>query len=346
MEFSKSVQPLDKLSFIRALPKAELHLHLEGSVGIETLVELAAKHSLELPLHDKPEDLLRFADLGEFLQVYDLVCRSMQDVDDFIQVTYEMLQRCADHGARYVEFFFSPHAHTGIDYPLMLQAIRDGMQAAHADFDITSRVIPAHSRELGAPAGMAFLEQVLANRCDEVIGIGLDYQERPYPPDPFQEMYRLARKAGLQTTAHAGEDGPAAYVRSALDTLGCPRIDHGYHIVDDPRLIADCRARGIWFTCCPTTTLYTTQWRDLSSAAHPIRQMLAAGLNVTLNTDDPGLFRTNLSQEYAVLDLPPEQLARLALNSLEAAWLDEALKKHWRDEWQQEISRLFSRLAA
>jgi len=185
---------------------------------------------------------------------------------------------------------------------------------------VTAKLIPAHNRELGLAPGMAFLEKVLEHRPAEVIGIGLDYAERPHPPAQFAPLFAEARRHGLEVTAHAGEDGPAAYVRDAVEVLGCRRIDHGYHIVEDADLMARCRELDILFTVCPTTTLHTTKWRDLRSPEHAIRRMIDGGLRVCINTDDPGLFATDLNREYALVaeafGLSEAKLAEIAANGL------------------------------
>jgi len=231
----------------------------------------------------------------------------MRDLDDFRATTYAALKRSADSGARYVELFFSPAAHEPVvDYPSMVDGIVDGMRAAREDFGLRARLIPAHNRELGLERGMAFLETVLRHHPLEVIGIGLDYTERPHPPAQFAPLFAAARAAGLEVTAHAGEDGPASYVRDAIDLLGCRRIDDGYHVVDDPALMERCKQLDVLFTVRPTTTLHTTVWRDMNSPKHAIRRMIEAGLRVTFNTDDPGLFATTLNRDMPWL---PRHLA-------------------------------------
>jgi adenosine deaminase len=334
-------------AFIARLPKAELHLHLEGAVAAPLLARLREKHGIGRP-EDDLEALYRFADLAEFLRAYDLVCAALRDADDFRLAAYEALRHAAASNARHVELFFSPHAHaaSGTPYQAMVDGILAGMQEAARDFGVEARLIPAHSRALGPAAGEAFLDRVLAYRPAAVIGIGLDYEERPYPPAPFEALYRRARAAGLRVTAHAGEDGPAAHVRESIDILGCRRIDHGYHVVDDPALVAACRAAGIVFTVCPTTTTHTTIWRDLAAPDHAIRRMLEAGLDIMVNTDDPGLFRTDLNREYRLLatnfGLSRRALGTLALAGLRAAWLDEDVKTARLAAWSAEIDALLA----
>lgn len=336
--------------FIHALPKTELHLHLEGAVAAPTVIELARSHGIAIPNFDRSSNLYAFDDLAAFLRVYDIVCRCMRTPADFHRCTYETLARCAASNVRYVEMFFSPHAHreSGIRYGAMLDGILAGMRDAEKDLAVVSRLIPAHNRELGLDAGMEFLQRVLDDRREAVVGIGLDYLEAPHPPALYAPMYAAARKAGLKTTAHSGESGPAANVRDSIGLLGCDRIDHGYHVVDDPSLVAACGASRIGFTVCPSTTRYTTIWRDLDAADHPIRRMAAAGLEIVINTDDPGFFWTDLDAEYRIaaqhFRLTSAQLAQSALAGLRISWLDASTKARWLSQWTREVEALLGKL--
>ena len=338
---------MDIATFARRLPKAELHLHLEGSVRPETFAELASKNGVKLPIKSDVRELYSYKDLPAFLVIYNLVCDSVRSADDFHRVTYEALSSCAASGARYVEFFFSPHAHLATTrYSVMLDGITQAMADAEKNKGVQSRLIPAHSRELGPERGLEFLDMVLGDRRDEVIGIGLDYNEAPFPPAPFKEMYARAKAAGLHLTAHAGESGPAENVRDSLDVLVVERIDHGYHVVDDPALVARCRERGTYFTCCPSTSGITSPWKDLAAPDHAIRQMIKAGLNVTINSDDPPMFGTDLANEFVraatEMRLSPAELKECALNGIRGSWLDDATKREWVTAWSAEIDALAS----
>jgi adenine deaminase len=339
---------VDIEKFVRALPKAELHLHLEGAVAANTAIELARNHGLALHDLEDASKIFEFANLEEFLRAYDVICRSIVDRDDFHRVTYETLARCASSGARYVEFFFSPQAHlpNGIAYAIMLDGIVAAMHDAARDLRVQSGLIPAINRELGPEAANHFLDLVLSDRRPEIIGIGLDYNEVGNPPAVYAGVYKRAKNAGLHVTAHAAENGPSENVELSLDLLGCDRIDHGYHVVDDPALVAACRDRGVFFTVCPTTTTHTTTFRDLASPDHAIHRMLDSGLKVCINTDDPALFRTDLANEYALvardMGCTPRQLGDIALNSLHASWLDDSTKHLWATEWNAEIERLIA----
>lgn len=316
----------DMSHFIERLPKAELHLHLEGAVSPALFGQLRRKHGFDPADAPAPDGNWNFPDLAAFLVVYAQVCQAMRDPADFHDTTYATLERCAGSAGRYVELFFSPDAHDAsvISYPEMLDGIVAGIRDAQRDFGIVTHIIPAHNRELGLQRGLAFLDTVLTHRRPEVVGIGLDYAERPYPPAAFAPMFAAAVRNGLQVTAHAGEDGPADYVRDAVELLGCRRIDHGYHVVDDPGLLDRCRDLDVLFTVCPTTTLHTTPWRDLAAPDNAIRRMIEAGLRVTINTDDPGLFGTTLNREYQLLadalGLSADTLSQIAANGFSHNW--------------------------
>ena len=339
---------MDVETALRTIPKAELHLHLEGAVDASTFAELTARHRLELPPHQQVADLYTYDSLADFLVIYSLVCRSIQTEADFRRVTYECLARCADSGARYVELFFSPESHfeMGVEYPTMLAGVLAGMADAKAERGLDSNLIPAINRELGPARAVAFVEMVAAHPHRNVIGVGLDFNEIGFPSADYIDAYRAAADHGLHRTSHAGEVGPADNVRAAIDVLDCERIDHGYHVVDDPELLARCVESQIAFTVCPTTTQYTTVWRDLSAADHAIKQMSEAGLKLTVNSDDPAMFVSDLGNEYLRLHremgLSLDTLAGMALNGIDASWIDDATKASWRAEWSADIDAILA----
>ena len=339
---------MDVETALRTMPKAELHLHLEGAVDASTFAELAARHGLELPPHEQVADLYTYDSLADFLIIYSLVCRSIQHEDDFRRVTYECLARCADSGVRYVELFFSPESHfeVGVEYPTMLAGVLAGMADAKAERGLESNLIPAINRELGPDRAVTFVEMVAAHPHPQIIGVGLDFNEIGFPSADYVDAYRAAADHGLHRTSHAGEVGPADNVRAAIDLLDCERIDHGYHVVDDPELLARCVESQIAFTVCPTTTGYTTIWRDLSAGDHAIKQMSEAGLKLMVNSDDPAMFVSDLGNEYARLHremgLSLDTLAEMSLNGIDASWIDDATKAAWRAEWSADIDAIFA----
>jgi len=337
---------MDTHSLIRSLPKAEIHIHLEGAILPATAMELAAKNNVALPECERVEDLYSYADLAEFLAIYAAIADSIVTMDDFHRITYEMLESAAANSARYMEFFISPHAHKNVPFKLQFEGIRAGMADAETDLGIVSRFIPGVNRELGPQAGEEYLDEILDNRCEELIGLGLDYNEAPFPPEPFADLFARASENGLRLTAHAGESGPAAFIAGSLDALKVERIDHGYNVVNDEALIERCRGEGIVFTCCPSTTQYTTAWRDLDAADHPIRRMRYAGLAVTINSDDPPMFATDLGKEFEIahdsLGFSLEDLKAAILTSLDASWLDETTKRQWKTDWSTEIDEAYA----
>ena len=339
---------MDAETALRQMPKAELHLHLEGAVDAGTFAELAARHALELPHHDQVADLYQYDSLADFLLIYSLVCRSIQEQADFRRVTYECLVRCAGSGARYVELFFSPESHfeMGVEYPTMLAGVLEGMADVKAERGLESNLIPAINRELGPARAVEFVEMVAAHPHPQIIGVGLDFNEIGFPSEDYVDAFRAAAEHGLHRTSHAGEVGPADNVRAAIDLLGCERIDHGYHVVDDPDLVARCVETQIPFTVCPTTTEHTTIWRDLTAQDHAIKQMAAAGLKMMVNSDDPAMFVSDLGDEYVRLHremgLDLDTLKEMALNGIDAAWIDDATKAAWRADWSAEMEALFA----
>lgn len=337
-----------KIELLKSLPKIEMHIHLEGSIQPGTALELAKKNNIALPPCNSPEELYSYDTLDVFLGVYNAIAKSVVDVDDFRRITYEMLQAASGNGARYMEFFISPQAHEGVAFSTQFEGIRQGMKDAQTDFGITSAIIPGTNRELGPENAAEYLDLILENRQDDIIGLGLDYFEAPFPPEPFADTWARAAREGLRLTAHAGEAGPPQFIEASIDVLKVERIDHGYSIMQDPALVQRCKDMGIMFTCCPATSTYTTEHRDLSAPDHPIRLMNEAGLVVSVHTDDPPMFLTDLGQEYVnavdKLGFSPQDIRRSILATIDHAWVDDSTKKSWRDEWTPEIDRITSEL--
>lgn len=338
----------NKSELLRQLPKIEMHIHLEGAILPQTALAMARKNNVVLPPCEVPEDLYDFADLSAFLEVYSAISKSIVNVDDFRRITYEMLESAAKGGARYMEFFISPHAHEGVPFSRQFEGIRKGMADASADFGILSAIIPGMNRELGPAAGEEYLDLILANRDDDLIGLGLDYFEAPHPPALFADVFARARKEGLRLSAHAGEAGPAAFVADSIDILKVDRIDHGYNVIDDPDLVARCRDLGIMFTCCPSTTTGTTKYRDLNAPDHAIRVMKDSGLVVSINSDDPPMFFTDLNNEFVLamdgLEFSPAEIKTSILATIDHAWVDDSTKRQWKSEWTPEIEKITAEL--
>ncbi len=269
----------------------------------------------------------------------------MIERDDFARVAYESLEDGVRLGnLKYREMFFNPTLHTtrGVAMATVIDGLADGIRAAEADFGVRCFLIADVYRQDTVEMAMQMIEEVLANRRPELIGLGMDAAEAPDPPEKFAECFALAGRAGLHRTSHAAEDGPPANITTCIDVLGCERIDHGYHILADDSVVERCRDDGIHFTCCPTSTSIVYGWPDLTT--HPINQMMSSGLLVHLNSDDPTMFHTDIGKEYVDFvgqnDYPPEVAKELVLNGVDATWLDGVDKAALRDTFEAEIASL------
>ena len=354
---SRPTTALDQ--FVRALPKMELHCHLLGTVRRQTFEDLAQRASLKA-LSDRVAAPLSAADIEAFYTRGDKpvgvlrVLRALDRwlltrADDFHRLVYEYLQDAAAHGVRYAEFFWNPTGTarvSGLDYASVLGAIRRAIADAQADGGIVGRLVPTIDREAGADAAREMLQWVIDHRTDEVVGIGIDYQEALGPPELFADVYAAARRAGLKTTAHAGEFGlPAANVRCAIDLLQVDRIDHGYTIVDDPALVQQALAADLVFTVVPTNSYYLrTLPPDRWASEHPIRRMRELGLRVHPNTDDPTLHHVTPTGAWLMLlrdfGFSLADLRRCLHNGLDSAWIDDSTRKTWRADWSRQFDTL------
>ncbi|MEV7428191.1 adenosine deaminase [Nocardioides sp. NPDC092400] len=318
-------------AMVAALPKVSLHCHLIGSVAPETVADLARKHGV--PLERSAEELYdhhSYEDLGEFLRVLDVVGSLIRDADDFHRVTYESLTAGgAAHGVLYREIHLSPPGHPGVPYPTILDGVLAGARDAATDTGIRANLVVGICRERSGGAAVELVEQVVAHRVDEVLGIGLDYAEVNGPPGRFVEAYRLAERHGLRRTAHS-ESGPPHHVEVLLDELGCSRIDHGYHVVDDPAITRRCVEERVPFTCTPVSSDIGRYSGSGDGTHRRIAEMVDAGLLVTIDSDDPPMFGTDPTHDYRVLAHAlghrRDQLATFTRNAVEACWLDDTDK--------------------
>jgi adenosine deaminase len=315
-------------AMVAALPKISLHCHLIGSVAPQTVVDLARKHGVVLGRSaERLYDHRSYEDLGEFLRVLDVVGSLIRDVDDFSRVTYESLTAGgAAHGVLYREVHLSLPGHPGVPYPRILEGVLAGARDAEADTGIRATFLVGLCRERSGAAAVELVEQVVEHRADEVLGIGLDYAEVNGPPDRFVEAYRLAARSGLRRTAHS-ESGPPHHVEVLLDQLGCSRVDHGYHVVDDPAVTARCVEERVPFTCTPVSSDIGRYSGSGDGSHRRIAEMVDAGLCVTIDSDDPPMFGTDPTHDYRVLahalGYRRDQLAAFTRNAVEACWLDD-----------------------
>ena len=321
--------------FVRGLPKAELHLHIEGTLEPELMFRLAERNGLDLP-YDSVEEVraaYEFEDLQSFLDIYYQAASVLLTEDDFADLMSAYLARARADGVRHAEIFFDPQTHTerGVDVGTVVRGlVRAQNQAAPA---ITSTLILCFLRHLPAEAAIEVLEASLP-LLDHIQGVGLDSGEVGNPPELFAEPYRMAVEAGLRPVAHAGEEGPAEYVRSALDVLGVERIDHGVRAGDDPALVERLVKERIPLTMCPLSNQKLQVVPDLRD--HNLAELMDAGVLVTVNSDDPAYFGGYVGDNYLAvaetLDLSRDQIVQLALNSIEASFLPENRKAALREE--------------
>ncbi len=321
-------------SFIRALPKAELHLHIEGSLEPGMVFELARKHgvTLKYPTVEALRAAYDFSDLQSFLDIYYAGADVLRDADDFHAMTMAYLRRAHADGVMHSEIFFDPQTHTdrGIAMGTVIDGITRALDDAKREFGLSSRLILCFLRHLSEEAALQTLEQALPYR-DRIVAVGLDSSERGHPPEKFSRVFAKARELGFLTVAHAGEEGPAAYIRTALDELKVSRIDHGVRCEEDPALVRRLAAEQIPLTVCP---LSNTRLKVFSRMAdHNIGRLLEQGLCVTVNSDDPAYFGGYVLANYLAvaeaLSLSRAQIAQLARNSITASFLDEPSKQHW-----------------
>jgi len=340
---------LDRAEYLRKVPKVELHCHFEGTVRAATFAALARKHGVKLPTEDVAE-LYSYSTIVEFLTIFRMVSSTIIDREDFARCAYESLEDGVQLGnLKYREMFFNPTLHTrrGVPMATVIGGLIDGIHAAEQDLGVGCRLIADVYRQDPPEMARQMVEEVLENRVDELIGLGMDGAEAPDPPEKFVEAYALARAGGLRLTSHACEDAPPVNITTCLDVLGCERIDHGYHILEDPAVVQRCKDEGIFFTCCPTSTAIVYGWPDLTR--HPIGPMVAAGLRCMLNSDDPTMFHTDIGKEYVdlcgALDYGTSQVRQFCLNGVEASWLDDVDKRATAQRFTEELDVLERQLA-
>ena len=318
--------------FIQSLPKAELHLHIEGTLEPELMLALAERNGIKLP-YDSVEALRAaydFGNLQDFLDLYYQGMSVLQSEQDFYDLTWAYLERAAAENVRHAEIFFDPQGHTerGVAFATVIDGIHRALTDAEAKLGLTSRLILCFLRHLDEASALATLAQALPYK-DRIAGVGLDSSELGHPPEKFERAFARSRAEGFRAVAHAGEEGPADYVRGALDALKVERIDHGVRCLEDPALVERLAAGRVPLTVCPLSNLRLCVVDDM--AAHPLRRMMELGLFVTVNSDDPAYFGGYVNENYAAvqdaLDLSRADLAALARNSIEASFLEPEAKR-------------------
>jgi adenosine deaminase len=312
--------------FIQSLPKAELHLHIEGTLEPEHMLALAERNGVALRYADAQaaRDAYQFDNLQSFLDLYYEGMQVLRTEQDFRDLTFAYLERAHADNVVHAEIFFDPQAHVsrGIPFEVAIEGILAGLEEGEQRLGVSSGLILCFLRDMPAESAA---QTLAAARpwLDRLIGVGLDSAEVGYPPSLFTEIFAEARRLGLHCVAHAGEEGPPAYITEALDLLRAERIDHGIKTIDDPALVERLAASGVALTVCPLSNQRLAVTPDL--AAHPLKEMMDAGLNVTINSDDPAYFGGYVGANFIAaaeqMRLNRADLARAARNSLEAAFV-------------------------
>lgn len=321
-------------AFITGLPKAELHLHIEGSLEPELMFALARRNKVAIPFSSVEEvrSAYQFSRLQDFLDIYYAGAGVLRTERDFQELAEAYFDRAAADGVVHAEIFFDPQTHTarGIPFDVVAEGLLAGMATARARHGLSSQLILCFLRHLDEADAFATLAQA-GPWLDRITGIGLDSSELGHPPSKFARLFSRAAEMGLKRVAHAGEEGPATYVWEALDLLGIDRLDHGNRSLDDPRLVARLAREAMTLTVCPLSNVKLCVVDDI--AHHPIDRMLDAGLRATINSDDPAYFGGYIADNYRAVakgrGLGRERLAMLARNSLLGSFLDDtALTAH------------------
>ncbi|MBF6223720.1 adenosine deaminase [Nocardia abscessus] len=319
----------DLAAFVRGLPKAELHLHLEGTLEPELKFRLARRNGIELPEKSVEEvkQTYRFHDLTSFLQVYYPAMGVLQRPEDFHDLAYDYLRRAHGQGVRHVELFFDPQAHTGrgVPFPSVISGYRSAIARARRELGISAELILCFLRDHSAEYAMATLLEALPYKS-WIVGVGLDSDERGNPPSKFAAVFERARAEGFLLTMHCDIDQPDSveHIRQALEDIAVDRLDHGTNIVADDRLVELAKSAGIALTCCPVSNSFVAA--QMKSAE--IVGLLDRGLTVTVNSDDPAYFGAYVADNYLALaeqaGLGIDRLAELARNSFRASWITPA----------------------
>jgi adenine deaminase len=332
-------------NFIRAIPKAELHLHIEGTLEPEMVFELARKHgiSLRYPSVEALREAYRFSDLQSFLDVYYAGAEVLRDESDFYALTAAYLRRAHADGVVHVEIFFDPQTHTarGVPFDAVIGGIRRALLDAEQTLGITHRLILCFLRHLTADDAMKTLTEAIPH-AEAITAVGLDSSEAGHPPSKFASVFERARAEGFLTVAHAGEEGPPAYIYEALDILRVTRIDHGVRSEEDPDLLARLARERMPLTVCPLSNVKLRVFKQVED--HNLKRLLERGLCVTVNSDDPAYFGGYVAENYLAvckgLGLSRVQIAQLASNSIEASFLPSADKDRWLEKIRSFLASL------
>ncbi len=324
-------------NFIENLPKAELHLHIEGSFEPKLMFEIAKRNNITIPYNsvEEIEEAYKFDCLQDFLDIYYQGAGVLTTEQDFYDLTYSYLQKCADQNVRHTEIMFDPQTHTerAISFETVINGISKACVDAEEKLGVTSLLIMSYLRHLSEDDAFKTLKQSIPFK-DKITAVGLDSSEKGNPPSKFKNVYEASVNEGYIPVAHAGEEGSADYVWEAIDILGIKRIDHGNNSLQDEKLVKEIVKRDMALTVCPLSNTALQVVDDLKN--HPLKKMMDLGLKVTINSDDPAYFGGQVNKNYLeiqkALNLSKEEIYNLAKNSFQYSLLDTTKKQLYLNE--------------
>lgn len=329
--------------FIQDLPKAELHLHLEGSLEPELKLELAKRNGVDIgqTTIEEVKATYEFDSLTSFLNIYYPAMNVLQTEEDFYALANDYLKKAKNHGVKYAELFFDPQAHTtrGVPFETVINGYYRAVQEG-SEFGVEAHLIMCFLRDMSAESAMDTYKEALLHK-DKIIGIGLDSDERNNPPEKFANVFALAKADGFHITMHCDidQEGSIDHIRTALMEIGVERLDHGTNIVEDPTLVEYVKANNIGFTCCPVSNSFVVD--DMKGKE--MLELLHQGIKITVNSDDPAYFQSYISDDLYALsekyNLTRDDVVQIAKNSFEIAWISDDQKKEYLNQIEEYISR-------
>ena len=319
------------IELIKRLPKAELHLHIEGSLEPELMFRLSKKNNVAIPYTSVEEvrAAYDFNNLQSFLDIYYAGAKVLITQDDFYDLTWDYVLKCVENNIVHTEIFFDPQTHTerGIDFATVINGIKQALDDAKKHYGITSCIIMCFLRHLSQEEAFATFEQALAFK-DDIIGVGLDSSELDNPPSKFTDVFKAAKEQGFKLVAHAGEEADYSYIYEALDLLNIERIDHGVQSINSPELMQRLKDEQVPLTVCPNSNIELKVFESYKQ--HNIKELLDYGLNVSVNSDDPAYFKGYMNQNfinlYENIELSEADVIKLVKNSFRSAFISDELK--------------------
>ena len=322
------------IKFIKKVPKAELHLHIEGTLEPKHMFELAKRNNISIPYKNIEEvkAAYNFKSLDSFLNIYYQGSKVLIHEKDFFDLTWAYVLKCKEDNIVHTEIFFDPQAHVdrGVSFDTVINGISKALDKANLEFGLTSKIIMCFLRHLEEKSGFNVLNQALKHK-DKIVGVGLDSSELGNPPKKFEKLFQKAREEGFFTVAHAGEEGPPEYIWDSINLLKVKRIDHGIQCLKDNKLIEELKKKQIPLTVCPLSNVKLCVFDKLEN--HNLKDMLNLGLRAMVNSDDPAYFggylNKNLIESQLALDLTLENVKTLIVNSFKSSFLDNISKNRW-----------------